>query len=180
MCSWTLAEASVNSDFIDALPIAAGVFTIRDGRLWVEVVNRRFHDLAECGGPQDFAHKFRQYSEGKGGAFLLAFLADPATAPDERRMVDGEGAIRRSFALKAAPLAPAPDGSPRCLLSVVDRTPEIQAERTLRAEMLRDSLTGLPNRLAFSEAIERIAFEGAHGLPARMRAASCTARTISG
>ena len=30
----------------------------------------------------------------------------------------------------------------------------MQAERTLRAEMLRDSLTGLPNRLAFSEAIE--------------------------
>ena len=43
---------------------------------------------------------------------------------------------------------------PRCLLSVVDRTVEVQAERTLRAEMLRDSLTGLPNRLAFTEAIE--------------------------
>ncbi|MFL6754551.1 MAG: putative bifunctional diguanylate cyclase/phosphodiesterase, partial [Sphingomicrobium sp.] len=43
----------------------------------------------------------------------------------------------------------------RCLLSVVDRTVEVQAERTLRAEMLRDSLTGLPNRLAFSEAIEK-------------------------
>jgi diguanylate cyclase (GGDEF)-like protein len=39
-------------------------------------------------------------------------------------------------------------------LSVVDRTVEVQAERTLRAEMLRDSLTGLPNRLAFTEAIE--------------------------
>ena len=45
--------------------------------------------------------------------------------------------------------------SPRCLLSVVDRTVEVQAERTLRAEMLRDSLTGLPNRLAFTEAIEK-------------------------
>ena len=44
---------------------------------------------------------------------------------------------------------------PRCLLSVVDRTVEVQAERTLRAEMLRDSLTGLPNRLAFTEAIEK-------------------------
>ena len=44
---------------------------------------------------------------------------------------------------------------PRCLLSVVDRTVEVQAERALRAEMLRDSLTGLPNRLAFTEAIEK-------------------------
>jgi len=40
-------------------------------------------------------------------------------------------------------------------VSVVDRTVEIQAENALRAEMLRDSLTGLPNRLAFSEEIER-------------------------
>jgi diguanylate cyclase (GGDEF)-like protein len=38
---------------------------------------------------------------------------------------------------------------------LVDRTVEVQAERTLRAEMLRDSLTGLPNRLAFTEAIEK-------------------------
>ncbi|HET7317205.1 MAG TPA: EAL domain-containing protein, partial [Sphingomicrobium sp.] len=46
-------------------------------------------------------------------------------------------------------------GIPRCLMSVVDRTVEVQAERTLRAEMLRDSLTGLPNRLAFTEEVER-------------------------
>ena len=38
---------------------------------------------------------------------------------------------------------------------MVDRTVEVQAERALRAEMLRDSLTGLPNRLAFAEAIEK-------------------------
>ena len=44
----------------------------------------------------------------------------------------------------------------RCLLSLVDRTVEAQAERTLRAEMLRDSLTGLPNRLAFTEKIEQL------------------------
>jgi diguanylate cyclase (GGDEF)-like protein len=44
---------------------------------------------------------------------------------------------------------------PRCLMSLVDRTVEVQAERSLRAEMLRDSLTGLPNRLAFTEEIER-------------------------
>ncbi|QNP43384.1 EAL domain-containing protein [Sphingomonas daechungensis] len=44
----------------------------------------------------------------------------------------------------------------RCLLSLVDRTVEAQAERTLRAEMLRDSLTGLPNRLSFTEKIEQL------------------------
>ena len=60
--------------------------------------------------------------------------------------------------------------SPRCLLSVVDRTVEVQAERTLRAEMLRDSLTGLPNRLAFSEAIENA------GEQSRARPRACRAR----
>jgi diguanylate cyclase (GGDEF)-like protein len=57
--------------------------------------------------------------------------------------------------MKLAPLPKVHGDSPRCLLSVVDRTVEVQAERTLRAEMLRDSLTGLPNRLSFSEAIEK-------------------------
>ena len=152
----TLAEAGANSDFINALPIAAGVFTLHDGRLWVELVNQKFHDLAGCGGePSQFAEKFRYYSEGPGGQFILAFLADPGGAPDERELVDGDGAIRRYCTLKLAPLTPSECGAPRCLLSLVDRTPEMQAERTLRAEMLRDSLTGLPNRLAFSEAIER-------------------------
>src|SRR4029453_2968337 len=68
---------------------------------------------------------------------------------------DGEGVSSRYFRVKLAPL-PRRKGRPsRCLLSVVDRTVEVQAERTLRAEMLRDSLTGLPNRLGFTEAIEK-------------------------
>jgi diguanylate cyclase (GGDEF)-like protein len=68
---------------------------------------------------------------------------------------DGEGVSGHYFRMKLAPLPRGEGSAPRCLLSVVDRTVEVQAERTLRAEMLRDSLTGLPNRLAFSEAIEK-------------------------
>ena len=37
---------------------------------------------------------------------------------------------------------------------MVDRTAEVETARSLRAEMLHDSLTGLPNRFAFGEAIE--------------------------
>ena len=37
----------------------------------------------------------------------------------------------------------------------MDRSVEVETDRTLRAEMLRDSLTGLPNRVGFAEAIER-------------------------
>ena len=97
----TFAEARLNGEFIDALPIAAGVFTLRDGRLWVEVVNSKFHDLAECGDAADFADKFRQYASGDGGDFIRDFLTDPANAPDERELVDGDGAIRRAFTAQA-------------------------------------------------------------------------------
>lgn len=97
----------MNRDFIDALPIAAGVFTIRHGRLWVDVVNRKFHDLAECGVSEDFAEKFRKHAEGDGGAFIRNLLADPADAPDERQLCDGEGAIGRASRLSSRLFRPA-------------------------------------------------------------------------
>jgi diguanylate cyclase (GGDEF)-like protein len=140
---------------LDALPIAAAIFSLNDGKLWIEATNSRFLDLAGCHGDrQKFAETFKRFAEGEGGAFTLRFLGDPAAASDEFEFAEGEGVARRFLKVKLAPLPRSSGGSARCLLSVVDRTPEVQAENNLRAEMLRDSLTGLPNRLAFSEAIE--------------------------
>jgi diguanylate cyclase (GGDEF)-like protein len=52
----------------------------------------------------------------------------------------------------------------RAMVSLVDRTAEVETARSLRAEMLHDSLTGLPNRLAFGEAIdEAIEADGPDG-----------------
>jgi diguanylate cyclase (GGDEF)-like protein len=39
---------------------------------------------------------------------------------------------------------------------MIDKTAQVETEKSLRAEMLRDTLTGLPNRLAFNERIEEI------------------------
>ena len=151
----SLAAAGADGDFMEALPIAAAVFTVRREKLCAEVVNSRFEALgSDCGEVGHFS--CRLCHEGPGAAFLRGFLADPALAPDERDIIEGDGITRKFYKLKLAPLSPGEGGAPRCLLSVVDRTPEVEAERTLRAEMLLDSLTGLPNRLAFSEAIERI------------------------
>ena len=69
-------------------------------------------------------------------------------------LAEGEGPGAAVPELKLAPLQSDSKGEPRCLLSVVDRTVEVQAENNLRAEMLRDSLTGLPNRLSFTETVE--------------------------
>jgi len=148
------AEAGDGAALLDALPIAAAIFTISQDKIWVEAMNTRFLELAGCYGKREaFAETFRRYATGQGGAFTRAFLLDPATARDEIEIAEGEGIGRRFLKLKLSPLAS--NGAQRCLLSVVDRTVEVQAENNLRAEMLRDSLTGLPNRLGFSEAIEK-------------------------
>jgi diguanylate cyclase (GGDEF)-like protein len=140
---------------LDALPIAAAVFTLKDGKLWIETMNARFLDLAGCHGAREkFAETFKHFATGAGGEFTRSFLDNPAEASDELEFADGEGVGRKFLKMKLAPLPRSSSGLPRCLLSVVDRTPEVQAENNLRSEMLRDSLTGLPNRLAFSEAIE--------------------------
>ena len=141
---------------LDALPIAAAIIELSPkSELKVMAFNERFSqaveqstctaldwDDADClkSGPiSDVIHGFFDGSDLAG----------------ELDFKDGEGVSSRYFRLKLAPLPKTDTQRPRCLLSVVDRTVEVQAERTLRAEMLRDSLTGLPNRLAFAEAIEK-------------------------
>src|SRR3954447_23219259 len=145
-----------DAGLLNALPIAAAVITRLDDRSLVVVAhNSRFLQTvnqstcaalnwneAEClksGQIGDLLHKFFDGTDVRG----------------ELDFRDGEGVAAKYFRVKLAPLPRKRGHSPRCLLSVVDRTVEVQAERTLRAEMLRDSLTGLPNRLAFSEAVEK-------------------------
>ena len=137
-----------------ALPIAAAIIErTPEGQLRVTAHNDKFVDAvyrstctatdwneADCLKTGAIADVVQRFLDGM----------DPAGELD---LNQGEGVSSQFFRLKLAPL-PRNSGGERCLLSVVDRTVEVQAERTLRAEMLRDSLTGLPNRLAFSEAIE--------------------------
>ena len=150
-----IRAAADDGALLDALPIAAGVFGLKGDKLWVHALNRRFYELAGCNAdPRAFADLFRQHADSNGGDFIRAFLADPSNAADEIDYVSGEGPGKQFLKLKLAPLTSDSEGQPRCLLSVVDRTVEIQAENNLRAEMLRDSLTGLPNRLSFTETIE--------------------------
>ena len=46
------------------------------------------------------------------------------------------------------------------LTTLIDRTAAVEAERSLRAEMLRDGLTGLPNRTAFIETVDAAIDDG--------------------
>ena len=141
---------------LGALPIAAAVISQRsDGSIRVLSHNSRFRDTVDqstCTSLEwDHADCLKS---GPIADLLTNFFAGTDTV-GELDFRDGEGVAGRHFRIKLAPLPRRRGADPRCLLSLVDRTVEVQAERTLRAEMLRDSLTGLPNRLAFTEAIEK-------------------------
>ena len=141
---------------LDALPIAAAVIE-RDQRRRLKVAahNSRFFETVEQSACTAVDWNDADCLKSGPIAELLQKFFDGTDVAGELDFNDGEGVSSHYFRVKLAPLPKIKASMPRCLLSVVDRTVEVQAERALRAEMLRDSLTGLPNRLAFTEAIEK-------------------------
>ena len=140
---------------LNALPIAAAIIERNeDGKLVVADHNSRFDETVERSSCTALDWNEADCLKEGPIADLLNRFFERKDLSGELDFKQGEGVASHFFRLKLAPL-PTRGGAPRCLLSVVDRTLEVQAERTLRAEMLRDSLTGLPNRLAFTEAIEQ-------------------------
>ena len=151
-----LRVAGEDAVLLAALPIAAAVIgRDRAGALALVDANPRFAEMLRQTSTATLAvDDMAALGDGVIARLIEAYL-DDATAPDELDVRDGDVVAARHFRIKLAPLGRDEAERARCLLSVVDRTVEVQAERALRAEMLRDSLTGLPNRLSFTDSIER-------------------------
>ena len=149
---------------LEAMPIAAAILEHEDGQLRIAGHNQRLADLMimSTAGSVEAASVLCLSGEGLIAKHLEGWFASD-TASSDLEFRDGTGITARFYRLKLAPL-PSHGAVARALLSVVDRTAEVQAERTLRAEMLRDSLTGLPNRLAFTEMIEAAGRDGKDGI----------------
>jgi diguanylate cyclase (GGDEF)-like protein len=147
---------TVRQRYLDALPIAAAILTLGDDT-FIECANDPFRILAEW----DERQSGRRIAEvpmlrsGPIGTCLLAFLEghDPELQFDT---TDGRGIAGRHFTVRFARLSLLPGQPGRCMVSLLDKTAEVETERSLRAEMLRDSLTGLPNRSAFNEEVEAV------------------------
>lgn len=146
-----------STTLLDALPLAAAVIgQDAGGELRVLAFNSRFEQTVERSNCSALDWNDADcLKDGPIASILHAFFEN-REGVDELDFRDGEGVSARYFRLKLAPLPQAGTEDLRCLLSLVDRTVEAESERALRTEMLRDSLTGLPNRLAFAEIIETL------------------------
>jgi diguanylate cyclase (GGDEF)-like protein len=147
---------TVRQRYLDALPIAAAIVTISEDT-FIECANDQFRFLAEWDerlGERRIA-QVPLLRSGPIGAKLNAFLKkdDPAFQFDT---ADGRSIGGRHFTVRFARLSLLPGQPVRCMISMIDKTSQVETERSLRSEMLRDTLTGLPNRFAFNEKVEQV------------------------
>lgn len=147
---------AVRQRYLDALPIAAAIVTISDNSS-VDCANDQFRLLAEYDerlGERRIA-QVPLLRSGPIGTRLTAFLkkGDPAFQFDT---ADGRAIGGRHFTVRFARLSVLPGQPARCMISLIDKTAQVETERSLRSEMLRDTLTGLPNRFAFNERVEAV------------------------
>jgi diguanylate cyclase (GGDEF)-like protein len=145
MAPYASASVAALQHYLDALPIAAAVVVMGDGaprflarnELMLRMRNRVPDDRVS-----DFTTRIVPHLLGETEA--ESFYWDE---PD----VGG-----RHFQVHLKPLEPHPALGRRLMVSLIDCTAAVETERSLRFGMLHDSLTGLPNRLAFSEAIDML------------------------
>nr|WP_235528283.1 bifunctional diguanylate cyclase/phosphodiesterase [Sphingomonas sp. Leaf231] len=110
-------------------------------------------------------HEGRVHRESHNRAFArVGLIDDPQIAPmvetflagnvpsAEREWQTGATVERRHYRVSLSRLPYRSD--PACIVSFVDQTAEVRTEETLRREMATDSLTGLPNRGGFTDALE--------------------------
>jgi diguanylate cyclase (GGDEF)-like protein len=149
---------TARQDYLEALPIAAAVLCVgATGEAFVDAANAHFRGLAGWG--EDWRGNRTEQSTflttSSINSKLSAFL-NSGEAAHQFESHDGQLIGGRHYTVKLARLKPAQGAVKRCLLSLVDKTAQVETEKNLRAEMLRDSLTGLPNRLAFNERVEAL------------------------
>lgn len=134
------------AQILNMLPIPAAVVEWKEGSFAFETVNRPFR-LAGLGTVADQSPLIRLL-----GGRIAAFVDSDATE-QELNWELGDAVDCRRFRVKLA-RRPSQKSAGRCLVTLIDQTSELRTERSLRREMLSDSLTGLPNRAGFAERLE--------------------------
>jgi diguanylate cyclase (GGDEF)-like protein len=136
------AVAEMRQRYLDAIHIPAAVVVRQDGAIVTVARNKAFERFTNGPFPEDMVSLVDA---------IRAFLDKGADKEDCEWQQPGVGG--RHFRVHLSLLPSIDSAEDRLMVSLVDRTAEVETARSLRAEMLLDSLTGLPNRLAFDEAI---------------------------
>jgi diguanylate cyclase (GGDEF)-like protein len=152
------AVVALRQDYLDALPVAAAVCRLDDGgRMIVDAANGAFQALSGCEAPVVGRWVGRiPFLQESGSAARIVQLIERSEPAADFEASDGKSVGGRHFDVRLTGLRPAAGLGRRCLVTFLDRTAQLETERNLRAEMLRDSLTGLPNRTAFNEQVEKV------------------------
>jgi len=138
----------------DLLPIPAAIVVASGGTASIQMANRPFR-LAGLG-------------TASGPSPLIALIAARITTFIESHSLRedfpwqfGDAVDCRYYQVTLARLSRNPEG--RCLITLIDQTSELRTEHNLRREMMTDSLTGLANRAGFSDHLESLIDDTAHG-----------------
>jgi diguanylate cyclase (GGDEF)-like protein len=156
------ALARLRDKYLSALPIAASVVHLIDNVPVIVGSNSRFDALIGSGdvpapGCPDLRLEQFELNEA-----ICDFL-NSRESEREFEWHEGDSVGGRHFLVRITALALASGEPVRCFVALLDRTAQIETERSLRAEMMHDSLTGLPNRAAFNEAVEHAIEQEAGG-----------------
>ncbi len=149
--------ARVHADYLailNALPIPAAAFR-SEGNLAPVLLraNDCFVTLARIATATSECIASRVMEDPAMAAAIDDFLHSGANS-SKFEWLDGDVVDRHHYTVGLSLLPAEGEDHRDWLLTFIDRTAAIEAERSLRAEMLRDSLTGLPNRSAFIEAVD--------------------------
>ncbi|MBO9376021.1 EAL domain-containing protein [Sphingomonas histidinilytica] len=150
-------RSAAQQEFIDTLPIAIALVCLVDRKPTILARNRAFLQLVNRHSRRREIEPGRDLCVGIALP-LLPEIEDFLNGDERDRsfdMQEGDGISGRHFAVRLSRLSGGESPVPRCILSLIDRTQQVEGERSLRTQMLRDSLTGLPNRAAFAEQVEQ-------------------------
>ncbi len=138
------AELSAESA-LELLPVAALMMSLTAEKLTFEVTNSVYRHLA-LGTDAATSLLCRELGEQ-----IVTFLAGQGVR-ERIAWRFGAAVEQRQFDVTLARVAGC--RTPRCLITLIDRTGEMRTEESLRREMNTDSLTGLPNRAGFGDLLE--------------------------
>ena len=130
---------------LELLPVAALVMSLTAEKLTFEVTNSVYRHLA-LGTDAATSLLCRELGEQ-----IVTFLAGQGVR-ERIAWRFGAAVEQRQFDVTLARVAGC--RTPRCLITLIDRTGEMRTEESLRREMNTDSLTGLPNRAGFGDLLE--------------------------